>query len=77
MQVNRLSTGLQEELKVASHFNTARSDTLFGNDDESGDGTQTDFGNYDVDDLGITSRKIKDLLNGFSDEVIKVFSSEL
>lgn len=88
MQINRLSSGLQEELKTASHFNTARSDTLFqyqastaagagaAGANGGGNGKKPDFGNLDIKDLNINSDQIEGLLNGFSDEVIKVFSSE-
>lgn len=84
MQINRLSTGLQEELKIASHYNTARSDTLFENmvpvaagAGASGrNGGKPDFESLDTRDLNINSDQIEGLLDGFADEVIKVFSSE-
>lgn len=86
MQVNRLSTGLQEELKTASNFNTARNETLFqyqaataassGTTGKNGN-KDADFSKLDTDDLNISSSQIERLLNDFSDEIIKVFSSEL
>ena len=90
MQINRLSLGLQEELKTASNFNTARSESLFrfqaANAMGAGQTNQApneskkeevDFSSLDVKDLNITGKQIEKLLNGFSDEVIKVFSSDL
>lgn len=87
MQINRLSTGLQEELQIASHYNTARSDTLFENmapvaagAGASGtggkNGGKPEFGSLDTRDLNINLDQIEELLDGFADEVIKVFSSE-
>lgn len=78
MQVNRLSSGLQEALKSASNFNTARSDTLFDNEkynlNENG---EIDFGSINVDDLNITKDQISNLLETFSDEIINIFGSDL
>lgn len=83
MQVNRLSIGLQEELKTASNYNTARSETLFDKGmlntpkDENGKELEVDFSSLNVEDLNITSDQIANLLNGFADEVISVFSSKM
>lgn len=92
MQVNRLSLGLQEQLKIASNFNTARSDSLFQyqaataatagsgvapNTGTSAGKKDTDFSKLDTKDLNISSDEIGGLLAGFSDEVIKVFSSDI
>ncbi len=86
MQVNRLSTGLQEELKTATNFNTARNETLFqyqaataassGITGQNGN-QNSDFSELDTDDLNITPSQIERLLNDFSDEIIKVFSGDL
>ncbi len=91
MQVNRLSLGLQQELQAASNFNTARNETLFNHQvstaatsgaagtapAQNGGKKETDFSKLDTRDLGISSKDIAGLLDGFSDEVIKVFSSDL
>ena len=68
MKVNRLSLGLQEQLKEASNFNTARSETLF--DKEK-------LANLDVADLNISEDQIGNLLKSFETEVINVFSNNL
>lgn len=80
MQVNRLSLGLQEALKTASNFNTARSETLFdkekfGVSEENGE--DVNFANLNIEDLNITSDQISNLLGMFADEVIAVFSGNL
>lgn len=78
MQVNRLSVGLQEELKSASNFNTARSATLFDKEKfGASKDDDLDFSSLNVDDLGITSDQISNLLDGFADEVINVFSGKM
>lgn len=78
MQVNRLSMGLQEQLKQASNFNTARNETLF---DKEKFGIQKDdeidFSSLNVEDLDITEEKIGNLLNGFAEEVVNVFSNKM
>ena len=68
MQVNRLSVGLQEELKAATNYNTARSETLF----DSAITEKRDFSNLDVADLNITEDKIAGLLTSFADEIVSV-----
>ena len=73
MQVNRLSVGLQEELKAATNYNTARSETLF----DSAITEKRDFSNLDVADLNITEDKIAGLLTSFADEIVSVFGSSL
>lgn len=73
MQVNRLSLGLQEELKSATNYNTARSETLFDNSLTE----KRDFSNLDVTDLNITEDKIAGLLTSFADEIVSVFGSGL
>ena len=85
MQINRLSPGLQEELKSASNFNTARNETLFQYQAATAVSSGTtgqkprsvDFSELDTDDLNITPGQIEDLLAGFSEEIIKVFSSDI
>lgn len=78
MKVNRLSLGLQEQLKEASKFNTARSETLFDkkkfgvNENE-----EINFSNLDIDDLNITEDKISSLLGSFTDEIINVFNGKI
>lgn len=75
MQVNRLSSGLQEQLKSATNFNTARSETLFDKGKYgSGKDGNVDFSTLNTDDLNITGDQIGGLLDGFADEVINVFS---
>lgn len=78
MQVNRLSTGLQEQLKQATNFNTARNETLFDKEKfgAAKDG-KVDFSSLNVDDLEITEDKIGKLLGGFADEVVNVFSNKM
>lgn len=73
MQVNRLSLGLQEELKTATNYDTARNETLFDNSIAE----KKEFSNYDVADLNITEDKIAGLLTSFADEIISVFGSSL
>lgn len=76
MQVNRLSLGLQEALKRASNFNTARSETLFDKEKFGvGEDGEINFGNLTIEDLNITEDQISNLLESFSDEVINVFST--
>ena len=78
MQVNRLSSGLQEALKSASNFNTARSETLFDKEKYGvNDDGEINFGNINIDDLNITSDQISNLLEFFSDEIISIFGSDL
>lgn len=78
MQVNRLSTGLQEQLKTASNFNTARSETLFDKTKFAvNDDNEIDFGSLDIDDLNISQDQIAGLLGNFTDEIIKAFSGKL
>ncbi|MBS4759209.1 MAG: hypothetical protein KHX03_00740 [Clostridium sp.] len=87
MQINRLSPGLQEELKTATNYNTARNETLFqyqaagavssGASGNQGNKKDVDFSKLDTRDLNITPEQIEGLLADFSDEVIKVFSSDL
>ena len=82
MQVNRLSLGLQEALKSASNFNTARSETLFdkeefGVSEEEGQEQELDFSTLNTDDLNITEDQIAGLFAMFQDEVIAVFGSGL
>lgn len=78
MQVNRLSAGLQEALKTASNFNTARSETLFDKEKYGvGEDGEIDFGSINVDDLNITADQISNLLEMFSDEIISIFGSDL
>lgn len=78
MQVNRLSSGLQEALKSASNFNTARSETLFDKGKYGvGEDGEIDFGSINVDDLNITADQISNLLEMFSDEIISIFGSDL
>lgn len=78
MKVNRLSLGLQEQLKEASNFNTARSETLFDkkklgvNDNE-----EVNFSNLEVDDLNITEDQISNLLGSFTDEIINIFNGKI
>ena len=74
MQINRLSIGLQEELKRASGYNDGRVDSLFpemGNNSDN-----TDFRNLDLDDLNISEDQIRTLLGSFSDEIIRVFGAQ-
>ena len=77
MQVNRLSLGLQEALKIASNYNTARSDTLFEQNLYGTNGEKIDFSNLNIDDLNITEDQIQNLLQMFADEIIAVFGSEI
>lgn len=78
MQVNRLSTGLQEQLKQASNYNTARNETLFDKEKFGAKkGEKVDFESLSVDDLDITEDQIGNLLNGFADEVVNVFSTKI
>ena len=77
MQVNRLSLGLQEALKTASNYNTARSETLFDQNRYGENGEEIDFSNLNVDDLNITVDKIQNLLQLFADEIIAVFWGEI
>ncbi len=80
MQVNRLSLGLQEALKSATNFNTARSETLFDAEQygvSKEDGEELDFSSLNVDDLNITEDQIAGLFSMFQDEVIAVFGSNL
>ena len=80
MKVNRLSLGLQDQLKEASNFNTARRETLF---DKEKFGIPIDsqeevnFANLDVADLNISEDQIGNLLKSFETEVINVFSNNL
>ena len=77
MQVNRLSTGLQDQLKMASNFNTARSETLFDKEKYNvNDDGEIDFTSLNVEDLDITETQIANLLSGFAQEVINVFSDK-
>ena len=71
VQVNRLSLGLQEELKSVTNYNTARSETLF----ENVNADKRDFSNLNVEDLNITEDKIATLLTSFADEIVSVFGS--
>lgn len=71
MQVNRLSLGLQEELKSVTNYNTPRSETLF----ENVNADKRDFSNLNVEDLNITEDKIATLLTSFADEIVSVFGS--
>ncbi len=80
MQVNRFSFGLQEALKSATNFNTARSETLFdaglyGNNGENGE--EIDFSTLNIEDLNITEEKIAALFSMFQDEIIAIFGSNL
>lgn len=80
MQVNRLSLGLQEALKTASNFNTARSETLFDTEKygvSKEDGEELDFSNLDIEDLNITEDQIAGLFAMFQDEIVAVFGSNL
>lgn len=80
MQVNRLSLGLQEALKSATNFNTARSETLFDEEKygvSKEDGEELDFSTLNVDDLTITEDQIAGLFAMFQDEVIAIFGSNL
>ena len=72
MQVNRLSYGFQEELKTASHYNTARADTLFAQSGEN-----VEFSNLDVSELNITEDQIATLFGSFTNEVIKAFGTKM
>ena len=75
MQVNRLSFGLQEELKTASHYNTARADTLFGN--PANETNAVNFADLEVSELNISEDKIAVLLGSFTNEVIKAFGAKM
>ncbi len=78
MQVNRLSVGLQEELKTATNFNTARNEALFDKEQAaSKNGEEVDFSSLDLDDLNITQDQIGGLLDRFADEIINVFSGKM
>ncbi len=78
MKVNRLSLGLQEQLKEASKFNTARSATLFDSGKFGAEKVEDiNFANLDVEELNITEDQIGNLLKSFEDEVISVFSGKI
>lgn len=74
MQINRLSIGLQEELKRASGYNDERVENLFP--DMNGTSNSTDFSNVEIDDLNISEDQIRALLGSFTDEIIKVFGAQ-
>lgn len=79
MQVNRLSFGLQEELKRASNYNTARSETLFasGTLGKAANGEEkNDFSAMNVEDLNISADQISNLLDSFADEIVNIFSGK-
>ena len=77
MQINRLSTGLQDQLKMASNFNTARSETLFDKEKYNvNDDGEIDFSSLNVEDLDISETQIANLLSGFAQEIINVFSDK-
>jgi hypothetical protein len=71
MKVNSLSSGLQEELKKASDYNTERNENLFSNNTKPAQS----FFDTDVEDLNIPPDAISDLLENFANEIINVFSS--
>lgn len=75
MQINRLSIGLQEELKRASGYNNERIEgNLFS---DMNRGTQsTNFSDFEIDDLNISEDQIRALLGSFTDEIIKVFGAQ-
>ena len=77
MQVNRLSTGFQEQLKSATNYNTQRFETLFNKENSVvGDDGKVDFSSLEVEDLDITQGQIASFLGNFTDEVIKAFSTK-
>ena len=70
--------GLQEQLKEASNFNTARSATLFDSGKFGAEKVEDiNFANLDVEELNITEDQIGNLLKSFEDEVISVFSGKI
>ena len=77
MQVNRLSTGFQEQLKSATNYNTQRFETLFNKQDYAVNNEgKVDFSSLEVEDLDITQNQSAGLLGSFTDEVIKAFSTK-
>lgn len=73
MQVDRLSPSLQDELQRITHYNTARSETLF----DAPISPSGNFGDYDIADLNITEDQIANLLSTFADEIVSIFGSTL
>ena len=74
MKVNRLSLGLQEQLKEASNFNTARSETLFDKEKfgiPKDSQEEVNFANLDVADLNISEDQIGNLPDLFGDNPLK------
>lgn len=77
MQVNRLSTGLQEQLKSATNYNSQRFDTLFNKENYAvNEEGKIDFSSIEVEDLDVSQAQIAGLLGSFTNEVIKAFSTK-